>query len=88
MNAGKPEATGTPMWLNMSQSQMEVTSSALLQLSGQAGMNLLSGKSQVILLLTALPNDYLLNCICCIMVNGWMIINTLKPGGYCMYHLL
>jgi hypothetical protein len=53
MNAGKPEATSTPMWLNMSQSQMEVTSNTLLQLSGQAGMNLLSGKSQVILLLTA-----------------------------------
>jgi hypothetical protein len=51
MNAGKPEATSTPMWMNVSQSQMEVTSSALLQLSGQAGMNVLSGKSQVILLL-------------------------------------
>lgn len=50
MNAGKPEATSTPMWLNMNQSQMEVTSTTLMQLSGQAGMNLLSGKSQVILL--------------------------------------
>jgi hypothetical protein len=54
MNAGKPEATSTPMWMNISQSQMEVTSSTLLQLSGQTGMNLLSGKSQVILPLTAL----------------------------------
>jgi hypothetical protein len=51
LNAGKPEATSTPVWLNMSQTQMEVTSNTLLQLSGQAGINLLSGKSQVMLLL-------------------------------------
>lgn len=48
--AGKSEATSTPAWLNMNQTQMEVTSNTLLQLSGQAGINLLSGKSQVILL--------------------------------------
>jgi hypothetical protein len=88
MNAVKPDATSTPMWMNISQSQMEVTSSALLQLSGQTGMNLLSGKSQVIFPLSALLDDYFLNCICCIMVNGWMIINPLKPCGYCLYHLL
>lgn len=60
LNAGKPEATSTPMWMNISQSQMEVTSSTLLQLTGQTGMNLLSGKSQVILPLTALLELHML----------------------------
>lgn len=87
MNAGKPEATSTPMWLNVSQSQMEVTSTALMQLSGQAGMNLLSGKSQVILLLNCF-NDYLLNSMYIIMVNNSLIINTLNHFGYCIYHLV
>jgi hypothetical protein len=49
LNAGKPEATNTAMWLNMNPTQMEVTSTTLLQLSGQVGINLLPGKSQVML---------------------------------------
>jgi hypothetical protein len=35
------------MWLNMNPAQMEVTGTTLLQLSGQVGINLLPGKSQV-----------------------------------------
>lgn len=49
LNAGKPEATNTAMWLNMNPAQMEVTSTTLLQLSGQVGINLLPGKFQVVL---------------------------------------
>jgi hypothetical protein len=49
LNAGKPEATNTAMWLNMNPAQVDVTSTTLLQLSGQVGLNLLPGKSQVML---------------------------------------
>ena len=49
LNAGKPDTTNTAMWLNMNPTQMEVTGTTLLQLSGQVGINLLPGKSQVML---------------------------------------
>ena len=44
-NALKPDASSTPLWIT--QSHLDISNSTLMQLSGQAGVNLL-GKSQVV----------------------------------------
>lgn len=85
LNAGKPEATSTPVWLNMSQTQMEVRSNTLLQLSGQAVINLLSGKSQVMLHLVGEGGRAcFLNCMCCIVVINCKMWKKISMANFKM----